>query len=209
MRAMGRSTEEVEVKLAFPTAHEALSALKTAGAHLVLSRHFEDNAVWDRDVDPLLEAGCLLRLRRARGVVLLTFKAPLPVTDPRAVAAHRHKVREEHETEVADPDALQRVLRHLGFHTVYRYQKYRTELAHGALRIALDETPLGCFVELEGEGDDIDHFAAALGFTPADYIRASYRELHQARAGARSPSAALGDLLMPVDAPPDETARSR
>ena len=98
---------EVEVKLPFASAAEAREALQSAGALEVQPRLFEDNLVLDRGVDPLAHAGKLLRLRRYGKDATLTFKAPVP-------GRHKHKVREEHETLVADFDAALRILEHLG-----------------------------------------------------------------------------------------------
>ena len=70
---MSGSSEEVEVKLPFPSAAEALSRLRGAGAAGSSPRTFEDNAVWDRDVDPLLTSKRLLRVRRAGPRAVLTF----------------------------------------------------------------------------------------------------------------------------------------
>ncbi len=47
----------------------------------------------------------------------------------------------------------------------------------------LDETPAGVFLELEGPPRWIDRTARRLGFGEADYITASYAELH--RSGGR------------------------
>ena len=58
------------------------------------------------------------------------------------------------------------------------------------LIVAIDETPVGTFVELEGEESAIASVAARLGRGPADYVLASYRslflEFRQAR-GATGP----------------------
>jgi adenylate cyclase class 2 len=145
-------------------------------------------------VDPLLPSKRLLRLRRTGPRAVLTYKRQLG-------GDLRYKVCEEHETEIADPDALEQVLRALGFRPAYRYQKYRTELRLDDVEISLDETPLGCFVELEGERAAIDRAAARLGFTPEAYVRATYRELQQ----QASPGAEPGDLLMRHEA--DDPAR--
>lgn len=42
----------------------------------------------------------------------------------------------------------------------------------------IDETPIGVFIELEGEPDWIDACAALLGFTPLHYITDSYGALY-------------------------------
>jgi adenylate cyclase class 2 len=175
----------VEVKLSFPSAAEALSRLHGAGAADLAPRTFEDNALWDRDGGALASSGRVLRVRRAGRRAVLTFKRKLP-------GGGRYKVCEEHETEVADPVALEGVLRGVGFHQAYRYQKYRTELRLEDVHVSIDETPLGCYVELEGARDAIDRAAERLGFTPDRYVRATYREL-QVQA---SPDGEPGDLLM-------------
>lgn len=182
---MSGSSEEVEVKLPFSSAAEALARLGNAGALARGARTFEDNALWDREVDPLSTSGRLLRLRRVGSRTVLTFKRRIP-------GDTRYKVCEEHETEIPDPAALEGVLRGVGFRVAYRYQKYRTLLALPGVEVAVDETPLGCFVELEGEREAIDRAAERLGFSPERYVRSTYRELQV----AASPEAEPGDLLM-------------
>ena len=51
--------------------------------------------------------------------------------------------------------------------------------------VAIDDTPIGTFVEIEGDEAAIHALAARLGFAPADYITASYRALFVAAAGPR------------------------
>ena len=87
------------------------------------------------------------------------------------------KVREEHETVVADGDVLETVFAELGFHPWWRYQKYREEFGGEDVTIAIDETPVGTFVEIEGGEAAINGVAQALGRTSADYILESYRTL--------------------------------
>jgi adenylate cyclase class 2 len=118
---------------------------------------------------------------------LLTYKAPVE-------GEHRHKVRIEYETAIADPDALRSILLGLGLAAVYRYQKYRATYQIEAVEAAVDETPLGTFVELEGAPDDVDRAAAALGVPPSEFIRATYRELQEKDATARG--VVVGDLLL-------------
>jgi adenylate cyclase class 2 len=50
----------------------------------------------------------------------------------------------------------------------------------------VDETPIGCYVELEGDPQAIDRAAADLGFSPDRYVTATYRDLaeeHAAKSG--------------------------
>jgi adenylate cyclase class 2 len=94
---------------------------------------------------------------------------------------------------------MNEILEQLGFVPEYRYEKYRTSFAVAGVVACLDETPLGCFVELEGEPDAIDRLATRLGFGPKDYIRASYRELH--RTAVLAGSARPGNLLLPDEGP--------
>jgi adenylate cyclase class 2 len=189
----GSMQQEIEIKLPFPSAVAALDALKRLGAKRIHGRRFEDNIVFDRSEQALDPAGKLLRLRRYGDQAWLTFKAPVPGT-------HRHKVREEHETSLADADAAQRILEHLGFKPHYRYQKFRTLFELGALHVCLDETPIGCFVELEGPPEEIDRAAKAMGLAESHYVIESYRELHQ--RAAHDKGEAPGDMVF--EPAPDE-----
>ena len=175
---MDEAPREIEIKLRFDSADAARAQLERLGARLRVSRVFEDNILYDRAHDPLTPAGRALRLRRAGPLNLLTYKGPV-------AGEQRYKVRIENETEVANAAATERILAALGFEPVYRYQKFRSVFELEGLEICLDETPLGCFVELEGQPDAIDRAATRLGFAPEDYVRESYRELHERAAKAR------------------------
>src|SRR5262245_5517595 len=188
IRGMGASRREVEIKLRFPTIEAAATCLRSAGATPVSAREREDNVLYDRAVAPLGREGRALRLRRVGGRAILTLKSPVPED-------HAHKVRIERETSVGEPEAMSEVLVELGFSPVYRYQKYRSTFEVDDVAVFLDETPLGCFLELEGEAAAIDRLAARLGFGPKDYILESYRELH--RDAVVAGSALPGDLLLP------------
>jgi adenylate cyclase class 2 len=185
---MGMSRRETEIKLAFPSPQDARRTLAGAGAHEAKARVFEDNVLFDREDRPLASRGCLLRLRRAGSRAIVTFKGPVE-------GAHRHKVRTESEVEVGDADEMERILSGIGFRPVYRYQKYRTGFELAGVDIALDETAIGTYVELEGDPDAIDRVARALGKEPRDYLKETYRELQERHATSRGEVA--GDLLYP------------
>jgi adenylate cyclase class 2 len=91
------------------------------------------------------------------------------------------KTREEHETVISDGDVLTHVLESLGLHVWFRYQKFREEFAAEDATIALDETPIGTFIEIEGGERAILALACALGRTSDDFILDSYRSLFLTR----------------------------
>jgi adenylate cyclase class 2 len=115
------------------------------------------------------------RIRR----VLLTSKAPLQQAYGTRKSP-RYKERAEREV-VADPSrAWPASLAALGFKPSFRYEKYRTSFRLRGLHMDLDETPVGVFLELEGQPRAIDRVARALGYTPADYIRGTYWDVYAA-----------------------------
>ena len=194
---MAKSNRENEIKLAFPSTETAVRRLLEAGAHEIHARAFEDNVLFDLADRRLTKSGRILRLRGFDGASVLTFKAPVE-------GEHRHKVRIEHETAVEDPDEMRSILLGLGFEAVYRYQKYRATYRLEGVLAAVDETPLGTFVELEGAPDDVDRAATALGATPSDFIGATYRELQEKDAAARGVVA--GDMLLRPPGRPEPAA---
>lgn len=175
-----RANREVEIKLQLEDPGAARRLLRRAGFRVTRRRLFESNLVFDTPDLALRRAGKLLRLRVAGPAKLLTFKGP---AEP-----GRHKSREEIEVRVSDPETLALILERLGMRPVFRYEKYRTEFGRGDAGglVTLDETPIGHFLELEGTPEWIDETARELGFTPADYITASYGRLF-AEYAARQP----------------------
>ena len=167
------ATHEIEIKLKF----DDLSAFEKVGIRLDLiePRHFEDNTLFDTPDQQLARRFGVLRVRSARGVGALTYKAP-PAEDE---AQSQFKKRVEIETQVAQPDDLIEILKRLGYVEWFRYQKYRTSYrAHlpngNTLLVMNDETPLGGFLELEGEEAVIQETVELLGVTPDQYIHLSY-----------------------------------
>jgi adenylate cyclase class 2 len=160
---------EREVKLAFRDAEEARNAILAAGAEPLRGRRLQEDCLLDTTDDVLFGRRCVLRVRMECGKSLLTFKGP--------VQESSMKVREELETIVGDGLLLLRVLEELGFRVWFRYQKYREEFAHEDVIVALDETPVGTFVEIEGSEEGIHQMATALARKPDDYVLDSYRGL--------------------------------
>jgi len=164
------ATLEREIKLRFDDAESARDAILRAGATPVRGRRLQEDCLLDTADDELRERRCVLRVRVESGKSLLTFKGP--------VQPSLLKIREELETVVGDGDLVVRMLEQLGFRVWFRYQKYREEFALDDVLLALDETPVGTFVEIEGGDRGIAETAEALGRGPSDYLVDSYRRLY-------------------------------
>lgn len=166
-----RPREEVEVKIPCEDHELARVSLRAAGATLVSARHFESNDLYDDAGKKLSGQGRTLRLRRAAGRAILTYKGP-------ARFQGGIKLREERETEVADPAEAEAILAGLGLERGFRYEKRREEWRHDGCIIALDETPIGRFIEIEGEPPAIRRVVnlLALDFTAA--LPYSYARLY-------------------------------
>ena len=165
---------EREVKLLFPTAADARAAVRAAGATPLHPRRLQDDALYDTDDEAIRKQGCIIRIRTERwsdrpDTTALTVKGP--------VQPGEMKVREEHETRVEHGDTLQKAFDVLGLRPWFRYQKYREEFSTAGVVIAIDETPVGTFVELEGDAPAIHALTTALGRSPADFILDSYYRL--------------------------------
>lgn len=168
---MASNSREIEIKLSVESAREARSRLLGAGFQLAKKRLFEKNTLYDTEGFDLRRSSCLLRVREAGTSYKLTFKGVPEVG--------KYKSREEIETDIDDGPAFEAILARLGYSPVFRYEKYRTEFeAQGGKGVAtLDETPIGTYLELEGDPDWIDRTARKLGYEEKDYITASYGRL--------------------------------
>ena len=163
------STLEREIKLRFESPVVARHAILASGATPLRGRRLQEDCLLDTPDRMLRRRHCVLRVRMEAGKSFLTFKGP--------VQPAPMKLREELETLVGDGEILLSVLEQVGLSVWFRYQKYREEFAHEDVIVALDETPVGTYVEVEGSEQGITTMTAALGKTPADFLLHSYRSL--------------------------------
>ena len=160
---------EREVKLRFDTPEQARATVIAAGATPLGARRLQQDSLFDSDDESLRSQRSMLRVRRDGLASIVTFKGPI---QPGPM-----KLREELETAVADGDMLRQIFDRLGLRSWFTYEKYREEFSAPGVVIAVDETPVGSFVEIEGTSDGITAMAAAMGKGPADYILDSYYRL--------------------------------
>lgn len=164
---------ETEVKIPVQSAAEARRLLRRAGFSQTGRRTLEVNVIFDTPGRMLKKRDALLRVRRLGRKFTLTYKAPRK--------QGRNKTRLEAEVEVSDTSTLEWILRQLGFVAVFRYEKYRTPFARtrGEGHIFLDETPIGCFLEVEGPVKWIDPTVRRLGVQKASCVTETYVELYE------------------------------
>jgi adenylate cyclase, class 2 len=175
---MGTATTlEREVKLSFDSAESARDAVIAAGATPLHGRRLQEDALLDTAAGVLRDRGCALRIRMENGKSRITFKGPIQDSVM--------KLRDEFETIVGDGMLLLRIFDELGYQVWFRYEKYREEFAHEDVIVAIDETPVGVFIEIEGSESGITAMAAAMGRGPDDYILDSYRGLFLKHGAAR------------------------
>jgi len=174
-----KSILETEVKLRIPGTSPFATRLAALGFLEVIPAQPEVSILWDR-AGSLRDQGSALRTRRYAGRARLTWKGPKV---PDALL----KIRPERETGIEDGEALEAILRALGFAPVLRLEKVRAVWEREGLEACLDETPFGCYLELEGEAGAIHAAMASLGLAPAAAETRSYPELYVAHG--------LGEVL--------------
>lgn len=108
----------------------------------------------DFEVNTLYTGGALdvtrsvLRLRRIGNRGVLTYKESLP-------ALRGMKLRREDETRIANPDAMELILKALGLAPALVYEKRRETWRLAQTEIVIDELPFGLFMEIEGSETNI------------------------------------------------------
>jgi adenylate cyclase, class 2 len=200
---------EIEIKLRVTDLRAIQARLKRLRARKVSPRTHEFNTLYDTPTQDLRRRSELARIRiehpatgsikkQARGTdhAILTYKAPVRLPRTKASSRSRFKVNEEAEVSLFGAGAMDRILRGLGLSPQFRYEKYRTTYRLPGipdLKIELDETPIGAFLELEGSPSSIDRAASRLGYATSEYIKETYGGLYLAdcRRSGRKP----GDML--------------
>lgn len=171
-------TNEVEVKIKItPDAIEMIrKAFLDMGFKSAGGRQFEENLLLDFDGNPLKDSGCALRLRRYGRSHFLTYKGPKQ--DHPTL-----KIREEIETSLGEFDVALQIFERLGLSVRFKYEKHREKLRghfQGEdVEVCIDETPVGCFVEIESSAETIEALAAGFGWTPDDFITRNYIDLYK------------------------------
>jgi adenylate cyclase class 2 len=117
------------------------------------SEVFEENYLHRGGV--LEERAAVLRLRKIGDRTILTYKERL-----RNDSDIKHRI--EYETDVANVDAMERIIQSLGYKLNVVYEKHRKTWHFGDVEIVLDELPFGLYMEIEGEVEAIEEAERSL-----------------------------------------------
>jgi adenylate cyclase class 2 len=162
---------ETEVKIRIENAEDFCLGLHSLNPAVLTARHLEDNNLLDFPDRRIASNRSLIRIRLVDGKHSFTYKGP-----PRPEGIF--KTREELETSVENGVILLQALERIGLGVAFRYQKYRREFLIGEVHVAVDETPIGNYVELEGSEQGIIDVADKLGIDKAQFLRSSYYSLY-------------------------------
>ncbi len=192
--------QEVEIKLRVTDIPALRRRLNQLRAQIVSPRTHEYNTLYDTPKGGLARRGQLIRIRIERAPsesgrnahlrsskAILTYKGPSqsarssqPTID-KPTRRGRYKVRKEVEVAISNGEQMRQILTALGLRPLFCYEKFRTTYTLPGIRnlkIDLDETPIGTFLELEGAPPDIDRVAKRLGYSRSDYITRTYGALY-------------------------------
>lgn len=161
---------ETEAKIRVERLAAVRRRLKDAGARRLSPRQLETNTLFDRLDAGLRAAGRSFRVRRYGAGGSVTLKGAAKISGGM-------KSRLELETAVAAPEVLAEILTMLGYLPLFRYEKFRETWRHRGTVVCLDETPLGCFVEVEGAEAAIRRTVSMLGLDLSRSLTDSYPAL--------------------------------
>ena len=163
---------ESEIKVPVSDLETVRRRLPEIGARRLHGHLRERNLLFDTAGEGLRTTDRVLRLRQIGDRHLLTLKGPPTYRGPL-------KEREELEVEVGGWESTVALLEGLGYRAVVLYEKDRESWQLDRVTIALDHTPMGDFVEIEGPEERLHAVAAALGVDPGLAVRGSYVSLWQ------------------------------
>lgn len=161
---------EVEVKLRVSSLKEIKQKLLDLGCRVDRDWYREWNAFYDFPDGRLEKSRQALRLRRIGRKAFLTYKG-------QPLKSRSFKVREEYESEVKNFRHFKKILKKLGLRPTFEYRKKRLLLRTDRVKICLDETEVGNFLEIEGKRSDIVKLARKLGFSRKDFIKLDYVQM--------------------------------
>jgi len=161
---------ETEIKIKVFDIKETRQRLSDIGCKVEKDFYRESNALYDFPDNRLEKGRQALRLRLIGKKAFLAFKG-------QPQKSRSFKIREEYESEIKNVRNFKKILKKLGLRPVFEYRKKRMLLRKDRVKICLDETEIGNYLELEGKRSDIVKLAKALGYSRKDFIKLDYVQM--------------------------------
>jgi len=174
---MSSKNQETEVKFYVSNLQAIEMRLQRVEAHLIEPRTHEVNLRFDTPAGDFQRDGKVLRLRQDKAVHF-TYKDGSQLKDGALT-------RREIEFEVSDFENAKQFIEALGYQVIFLYEKYRMTYELDEAHIMLDETPIGGFVEIEGELDTLKPIAKKIGLNWDAAVPTSYHALFERVCKAR------------------------
>lgn len=167
--------EEIELKLRVDNLNNLENKLQNLGARLIKSIHQKD-LLFDAIFAKFDQRDQALRLRietdnQGRSRSIFGFKGT-PIDSEKGLRS-----RPEYETEVEDPEKLQKILEAIGFYVAIVLEKGRNLYEADGVEIAVDKFDFGTFVEIEGLPDQIEIVRGKLELFKTEPITKGYIQL--------------------------------
>lgn len=163
---------EIELKYEVDkkTIEKVLNTSKEFG-FAIGDRLYEKTVMYDNPAGLMQVTDGRVRLRQTGDEVEFSYKKPIT----------RNGIKEEieHETKVGDFKIIEKILKKMEFVGVSSYERYRTTIKDGKIKVTLDEFPFANFIEIEGNKKDIMETSKKLGLNKIKNITKSCDSLFQ------------------------------
>lgn len=154
---------EIEVKIRIKDYDAMAKTLLNHGAELLEEGDIVNEYFNHKE---LQKHGKMLRLRNKR---LVSFK--------RLLSSDTARKCEEIEFKVDDGKHFVQIMEYLEYKIEKRSKRYRKTFSFNGVRLDLDKSKIGNFLEIEGSVHEIKEAAEKLGFQEKDFLTQSYEEL--------------------------------
>jgi len=162
--------KEIEVKILEIDVKKTGKKLKEMGAEKIFSGELV-NTYFDFPDKRLEKEGKILRLRKKRNKVILTYK--------KMINQEKAKVMDEYELEVQDFELLKAIFKELNLNPIYEFKKHRTSYELNKTHFEIDKYPaIPAFLEIEAPNlKTINEMVSELGFSTEQTNSYSIKEV--------------------------------
>ena len=161
---------ELKYEVHYNTMEKVLDKAKKLGFDIG-KRLYEKTVMYDNPAGLMQVTDGRVRLRQTGDEVELSYKKPIT----------RNGIKEEieHETKVGNFKIIEKILKKMEFFGVSSYERYRTTIKDGKVKVTLDEFPFANFIEIEGNKKNILETSKKLGLDKINNITQSCDSLFQ------------------------------